>query len=168
MDESQKFRDSQLPLKSQILSFAHFLRRSFFSICDNIMIRCALDGPDLGQAFKYLGRYHITHRKFSRANWSRKVSQKLDESQKFRESQLVLKSQILYFPLIPRRCVISTHRMNIIWCALESPDLGKLLNNLCALISPIENFLEPLEVEKFLKKWWKSENAPRKTVRKAF
>ena len=47
--------------------------------------------------FKHLGHYHITHRKFSRAPWSRKVSQKLDESQKFRESQLVLKSQILYY-----------------------------------------------------------------------
>ena len=30
------------------------------------MIRCALESPDLGQAFKYLGYHHITHRKFFR------------------------------------------------------------------------------------------------------
>ena len=28
------------------------------------MIRCALESPDLGQAFKYTGCHHITHRKF--------------------------------------------------------------------------------------------------------
>ena len=30
------------------------------------MIRCALENPDLGKMFTYLGRYHITHRNFSR------------------------------------------------------------------------------------------------------
>ena len=94
------------------------------------MIRCALDSPDLGQAFKYLGRYHITHRKFSRANWSRKVSQKLDESQKFRESQLALKSQILYFPVIPKRSFACTRRMIMIRCVLENPDLGQAFKHL--------------------------------------
>ena len=32
-----------------------------------VMIRCALESPHLGQSFKYLGHYHITHRKFFRA-----------------------------------------------------------------------------------------------------
>ena len=30
------------------------------------MIRCALESPDLGQAFKYSVCHHITHRKFFR------------------------------------------------------------------------------------------------------
>ena len=30
------------------------------------MIRCALERPDLRQAFKYIGCHHITHKKFSR------------------------------------------------------------------------------------------------------
>jgi len=34
---------------------------------------------------------------------------------------------------------------------------GKLLDTLYVIISPIENFLEPLEVEEFPKNWGKSE-----------
>ena len=34
---------------------------------------------------------------------------------------------------------------------------GKLLNTLDAIISPIENFLEALEVERYLKNGWNSE-----------
>ena len=75
-------------------------------------------------------RFHITHRKFSRAPWSQKVSQKPDESQKFRESQLALKSQIFYFPLIPKRSFISTHRMTMFLCALKTPDLGQAFTQL--------------------------------------
>ena len=39
------------------------------------MIWCALDSPDLGQTFKYLGHHHIIHRKFFRATWSWKTPQ---------------------------------------------------------------------------------------------
>ena len=39
----------------------------FKNTCRMTMIRCALESPDLGQPFKYLGRYHITHRNFFRA-----------------------------------------------------------------------------------------------------
>ena len=128
--ESQKFRESQLALKSQILYFPLILNRSFISTHRMIMIWCLLDSLDLGKAVKQLGRYHVTHRKFSRAPWSRNVSQKLDESQKFRESQLALKSQILYFPIILKRSFISTHRMIMIWCSLDSFDLGKVFKQL--------------------------------------
>ena len=66
-----------------------------------------------------------SHRKFSRVPSKRKVSQKPDESQKFRESQLVSKSEILYFPLVRKCNFIPTHRMTIIWCALDISDLGQ-------------------------------------------
>ena len=45
----------------------------------------------------------------------------------------------------------NTYCMIMIRCALDRPDLGQFLNTLVVTISHIENFLEPLEVEEFLK-----------------
>ena len=63
----QKFRESQLALKNKIWSFARFLKLNFTSTVRNVMIWCALDNPGLGQPFKYIERYHVTHRKLFRA-----------------------------------------------------------------------------------------------------
>ena len=90
-----------------------------------IIIWRALESPDLGQAFEHLRRQHITHRKFFRVTWSWKKFQKVDESQKFRESQLAAKSQILYFVPFLKRNFACTYRMTIIWRALENPDIGQ-------------------------------------------
>ena len=62
-----------------------------------VMIRCALESPYLRQPFKYLGYYHITHRKYFRATWSWKMPQKRTKTQKFRGSQLALKNKIWSF-----------------------------------------------------------------------
>ena len=80
LTKTQKFRESQLALKNKIWSFARFLKLSFTSTVRNVMIWCALDSPGLGQPFKYLERYHITHRKFFRATWSWKMPQKLTKT----------------------------------------------------------------------------------------
>ena len=57
------FRESQLALKNNILSFARFPRLSFTSSFFDVMIWCALDNPRLRQSFKYLERYHIIRKK---------------------------------------------------------------------------------------------------------
>ena len=59
-------RDVPPPPNSEFGGGSFFLNIFTNTYC-MIMIRCALDRPDLGQTFKYLGRYYITHRKFSRA-----------------------------------------------------------------------------------------------------
>ena len=85
LTKTQKFRESQLALKNKILSFARFPRLSFTSTFRNVMIWCALDSPGLGQSFKYLERYHITHRKNFRATWSQKVRPELMKNSCFWE-----------------------------------------------------------------------------------
>ena len=122
------------------------------------MIRCALESPDLGQAFKYLGRYYITHEKFSRATWSRKVSQKLMKVRNFESLSWLWRVKFCIFQLF--RSVASSLRIvwswfNVRWRVLI---LGKLLNTLGVILSPIEIFLEPIEVEKFLKNLMKVRN----------
>ena len=47
------------------------------------MIRCALERPDLGQAFRHPICHHITRRKFSRGTWSWRISQKLMKLRNF-------------------------------------------------------------------------------------
>ena len=123
-----------------------------------IMNRCALESPDLGQAFTYLGRYHITHRKFSRATWSRKVSQKLMKVRNFESLSWLWRVKFCIFQLF--RSVASSLRIvwswfNVRWRVLI---LSKLLNTLGVILSPIEIFLEPIEVEKFLKNLMKVRN----------
>ena len=125
-----------------------------------IMNRCALESPDLGQAFTYLGRYHITHRKFSRATWSRKVSQKLMKVRNFESLSWLWRVKFCIFQLF--RSVASSLRIvwswfNVRWRVLI---LGKLLNTLGVILSPIEIFLEPVEVEKFLKNLMKVRKVP--------
>ena len=122
------------------------------------MIRCALESPDLGQAFKYLGRYYITHEKFSRATWSRKVSQKLMKVRNFESLSWLWRVKFCIFQLF--RSVASSLRIvwswfNVRWRVLI---LGKLLNTLGVILSHIEIFLEPIEVEKFLKNLMKVRN----------
>ena len=140
LTKNQKFRESQLAPKNKIWSFARFLKLSFTSTVHNVMIRCVLDSPGPRKPFKYLGHHHITHRKFFRATWSRGVSEKVDESQKFRESLLALKIQILYFPLF--RSVASLVRIVWLWFDVHWKTLiwGNLLNILDVIISFIKNF----------------------------
>ena len=95
-------------------------------VCRTVMIRCALESPYLGQPFKYLERYHITHRKIFRATWSQKVRQKQMKTQKFWESQLALKNKILSFARFLRISSTSTLPNVLIWCALDSPALEQL------------------------------------------
>ena len=71
------------------------------------MIRCALESPDLGQPFKYLGHHH-NMKKF-KSHLKSKSFRKIEESQKFRESQLSLKSKILNFLVISKHSFISTN-----------------------------------------------------------
>ena len=125
MTKTQKFWKSQLALKNKICSFARFLNLSFTSTVHNVMIRCVLDSPGLGQPFKYLGHHHITHRKFFRATWSWKMPQKLTKTQKFRESQLALKNKIWSFARFLKLSFTSTVRNIMIWRALDSPGLGQ-------------------------------------------
>ena len=75
LTKTQKFRECQLTIKHKIWSFARFLKLSFTSTVRNMMIWRALENPGLGQPFKYLGHYHIIHRKFFRATWSWKMPQ---------------------------------------------------------------------------------------------
>ena len=89
------------------------------------MIRCALESPYLGQPFKYLGYYHITHGKYFRATWSWKMPQKLTKTQKFRESQLALKNKIWSFARFLKLVFTFTVRNVMIWCSLESSGLGR-------------------------------------------
>ena len=125
LTKTQKFRKSQLALKNKIWSFARFLKLSFTSTVRNVTIWCALESPHLGQPFKYLGHHHITHRKFVRATWSWKMSQKLTKTQKFRVSQLALQNKIWSFVRFLKLSFISTNCNVTIWCALDSPGLGQ-------------------------------------------
>ena len=93
LTKTQKFRESQLALKIKICSFARFLCPSFISTVRNVTIWCVLESPGLGQPFKYLGHHHITRKKVFRAAWSWKMRQKLTKTQKFRKSQLALKTR---------------------------------------------------------------------------
>ena len=86
LTKTQKFRESQLALKNKILSFARFPRLSFTSTFHNVMVWRALDSSGLGQSFKYLERYHITHRKNFRAIWSQKVRPELRKNLVFWKS----------------------------------------------------------------------------------
>ena len=122
------------------------------------MIRCALESPDLGQAFKYLERYHITHRKFSRATWSRKVCKKWMKVRNFETLSCLWKvkfclSRIFWGVASFLYVIISW--FDVRWKALI---MDKLFNDLNSIISPIKNFLEPLEVEKFVQKLMKVRN----------
>ena len=89
------------------------------------MIWCALESPDLGQPFKYLGHHPITHRKCFRATWSWKMPQKRTKTQKFRESQLALKNKIWSLARFLTLSFTSTSRNVTIWCALDNPGLGQ-------------------------------------------
>ena len=89
LTKTQKFRESQLALENKILSFARFLRLNFTSTLRNVMMWHALDSPGLGQAFRYLEHYHITHRKVFIASWSEAKPQKTRKRQ-----NLVFQSQL--------------------------------------------------------------------------
>ena len=93
LTKTKEFWETQLALKNKIFSFARFPRLSFTSTFRNVMILCSLDNLGLGQAFKWLERYHITHRKNFRDTWSQKLHPELTKIKKFRESQLTLKKQ---------------------------------------------------------------------------
>ena len=75
------------------------------------MIWCALENPDLGQAFSYLNAIISPIEKFLEPLEAEEFPKNVEESQKFRESQLALKSKILCFLLISKRSFISTYRM---------------------------------------------------------
>ena len=127
------------------------------------MIRCALESPDLGQAFKYLERYHITHRKFSRATWSRKVCKKLMKVRNFETLSCLWKVKFCLsriFLSVASFLYIIMSWFDVRWKAFI---MDKLFNILNSIISHIKNFLESLEVEKFVQKlmsklFWKIRN----------
>jgi len=114
-----QFRESHLALKSKILHSSLITKCSFTSMERETIIWCAVERPTLRQAFQYLQRYYITHRKLSRAIWSQKSFWKIDESQKFRESHLALKSKILHSSLMMKYDYTSTHRMALTRCVLK-------------------------------------------------
>ena len=76
LTKTQKFRESQLPLKNKILSFARLPRLSFTSTFRKVMIWCALDSTGQGQSFKYLECYPISRRKNFRGIWKKSFSSK--------------------------------------------------------------------------------------------
>ena len=127
------------------------------------MIRCALESPDLGQTFTYIERYHITHRKFSRATWSRKVCQKLMKVGYFETLSWLWKVKFRVsriFWSVASFLYIITPWFYVRWKALI---MDKLFNVLNSIISPIKKFLKSLEVEKFVQKlmsklFWKIRN----------
>ena len=72
--------------------------------------------------------YH--HRKFFRATWSWKMTQKLIKTQKFRESQFAPKNKIWSFARFLKLSFTSTVHNVTIWCALESLGLGQPFKHL--------------------------------------
>ena len=114
VDESQKFRESQLAAKSQILYFVPFLKRNFACTYLMTIIRRAMENPDLGQAFSNLDAIISPIEKFLEQLGAEEFPKNVEESKKFRESQLALKSKILCFLLISKRSFISTYRMIMI------------------------------------------------------
>ena len=99
---SQKLMKLRNFVKSKILHSSLITRCSFTSMQRETMIWCAPESLALRQPFQYLQRYYITHRKLPRATWSQKSFWKMDETQKFRESRLALKSKILHSSLITK------------------------------------------------------------------
>ena len=63
----QTWQVGVLPPPKVTLGGEAIFLKIFKNTCRMTMIRCALESPDLGQPFKYLGRYHITHKKIFRA-----------------------------------------------------------------------------------------------------
>ena len=87
------------------------------------MILYALESR-VGQPFKYLERYHISHRKFSRAIRNRQLRQKWMKTRNF-ETCSPLKSKILSFSLCLKRRFAFTYCIIMIQCVLKSLDVRK-------------------------------------------
>ena len=83
MDETQKFRESHLALKSKIFHSSPLTKCSFTFMQLETMHWCALEKRDLKQAFQYIQRYYISCWKLSRATWSQKTSEKLMKLRNF-------------------------------------------------------------------------------------
>ena len=79
--------------KTRFVFFAGFLRLNFTSTIRTVIVWRILEHPGIGQPFKYIERYHVTHRKIFRATRSWKMFQKRTKTQKFRDSQFALKKR---------------------------------------------------------------------------
>ena len=72
--------------------------------------------------------------------------------QKFRENQ-VKKRTFVFSPFFEEQLLSFAYRIAMIQCVLESPSVGKHIKVLTHVItSSIQNFLEPHEIQKFVKK----------------
>ena len=78
------------------------------------IIRRVLENSDLGQGFDCLNAIISPIEKFLEPLEAEEFPKNVEESQKFRESQLALKSKILCFLLISKCSFISTYRMIMI------------------------------------------------------